>query len=118
MAGNRSGLEIDATVVERATKTVEFFERHAQRLYGLPANPNVALAKRVLKKLRQGDGSAMTVRELYRHLGVKLEQGQTALALLEKSGYIRTWTEQHERGGQPKRLVVINPKLLDVPELS
>ncbi len=104
-------------VTERATLQAlawgEYLETHAQRAYGSVSQPEIAVAKAILKRIKKGDlPPTFTSWEVWRPGWAKLsdkEQVKEALRLLEGYGWIIR-ERKDDTGGRPKTVYHLNER--------
>jgi putative DNA primase/helicase len=90
----------------------EYLESHAQRVYHVAANPDIAAATALARKIMKGElTDGFTLREVHRHEWSGLTDRDADL--LCELDWLR-WTKE-ETGGAPKVRYWINPKIVDLP---
>lgn len=98
-----------------ATKTADYFIGQAEVMYGLHQEPDLDLAKRLLKRLQNGDFpdgvKTAVIQQSTKNL--KLDALLSALSLLEQHGYVRV-VEIPNAGARSSRIVNINPALYSI----
>jgi Protein of unknown function (DUF3987) len=104
---------IDKTATLKAATWCVYLETHARRLYAAAEQPEMASARALLDRIRQGDVKhGSTVRDIYRRGLSKLAtpaEVNGALEVLEHYGWLRVKTEGV--GGQAKSLISLHPSL-------
>lgn len=97
----------------RALAWSEYLENHAQRAYGSVSQPEIAVAKAILRRIKKGDLKApFTKWEVWRPGWAKLtdkDQVKEALLLLEAYGWIIR-EKIEATGGRPKTVFHVNEK--------
>jgi len=90
----------------------EYLETHAQRAYGSVSQPEVSVAKALLRRIKKGDlPPAFSSRDVWRPGWAKLsdkDQVKAALQLLEDYGWIAV--EKVETGGRPATVYHVHPE--------
>jgi 2C-methyl-D-erythritol 2,4-cyclodiphosphate synthase len=91
----------------------EYLETHAQRAYGSVSQPEIAVAKALLQRIKKGDlKSGFSSRDVWRPGWAKLsdrDQVKEALQLLEDYNWI--YREKIEAtGGRPRTVYHVNER--------
>jgi hypothetical protein len=91
----------------------EYLETHAQRAYGSVSQPEIAVAKAILGRIKKGDlPEAFSSREVWRPGWAKLsdrDQVVEALELLGDYGWLSQ--EEVKTGGRPKTVYHVHPEV-------
>jgi hypothetical protein len=110
--------DLDGESMARAVKLVDYFKSHARKVYAIiDADPRVAAARRLLRRLVQGKVSQFTRRNAFRAMrgaGFKtVEDIDPILSLLEEHGYIRPLQTGHDNrpGRKPSPAYETHPSL-------
>lgn len=97
----------------RALAWSEYLETHAQRAYGSVSQPEISVAKAILRRIKKGDlPKSFSSRDVWRPGWAKLtdrEQVKEALRLLEDYNWI-TRERIENTGGRPKTVFCVNEK--------
>jgi putative DNA primase/helicase len=102
-------VDVDAT--ELAIRWCDFLEKHAERVFADHITPEIAAAKRLLRKAKAGEvTSPFDPRDIYRKCwtGLKQPEVEAAIEQLEIFGYV--CVERGKRGEKPTK-VYLHPSL-------
>jgi hypothetical protein len=115
LADGKEG-NIDVREVLKAIAYAEYLETHAKRVYSSASESETAAAQAILRHIRKGDlENGFTAREVHRHRWTNLtehEQVANGLNLLVDYDYLaETELGTKPRGGRPKVVYAINPKI-------
>ncbi len=115
MAAN--GQHNDAVRFEAAQKAAawcEYLEKHAQKIYNADAEPKVAPAQALAKKIRAGEvKGGDSVRDLYRRQlsGLRTSKdAHLAIEALTEAGWLRV-EKTTPAGGRPSEIIQLHPEL-------
>lgn len=98
---------------ELAIRWCDFLEKHAERIFADGITPEIAAAKRLLKKVKMGKvPNPFEPRDIYRHgwTGLKKQDVEGAIDSLEDFRYAHVERGKTGRGGWPTK-VYLHPSL-------
>jgi putative DNA primase/helicase len=101
---------------ERAIGWGEYLEKHAWRLYGAKAAPEMEAAHTLARHIQDGElGERFTLRDVYERNWGGLdskEKAEAALALLADRNWLQRATPPSTGGRPPSPVYTLNPRLL------
>lgn len=102
---DNGGGPVDAISTGKALAWAEYLESHAERAYGAAIQPDVAAAKAILRRIKNGDlKDGFTARDIYRRgwSGLDREKTEMGLRLLVDYDYLEPKTHNKGQGGGEK----------------